>query len=253
MPIYLALGDSIAFGFDPLVAPETDAARGYPTQVAGALSRTLVDASCPGETSSGFIAGTGFDNGCREFRGAHPLHAAYRGTQLDFATDFLGSHPHTSLVSVGIGINDVLRCVRVTDGCSRALAPTLETYRADLNTILRRLRAVYDGELVLVGYYSPDYRSPRLTAAVQRLNAVMAEVARAYRARVADTFTAFAADAGATGGDICAAGLLIRLVHSCDVHPSARGGELLAATVIRTVQAAGPRGSASGTPSYGIG
>jgi lysophospholipase L1-like esterase len=172
---------------------------------------------------------------------------------LDFATGFLGSHPRTDLVTVGIGINDLFRCRRVSAGCTQELGPMLDTYRSDLTVILRGLRAVYGGELVLVGYYSPDYRSPRLTAAVQRLNATMTEVARAYGARVADAFTAFASDARATGGDICTAGLLIRLGESCDVHPSVRGGELLAATVIGTVQTAGPRPPAAGATPYGVG
>src|SRR5215467_1538052 len=62
---YLALGDSIAFGFSPLLDPtNADNFIGYPTPVAAALKKTLTNASCPGETSSHFISLTGSDNHC---------------------------------------------------------------------------------------------------------------------------------------------------------------------------------------------
>jgi lysophospholipase L1-like esterase len=252
LPVYLALGDSIAFGFDPFVDPASARFVGYPAQVATALSRTLVEAGCPGETSAGFVSAVGVDNGCRGYRAAHRLHATYPGTQLDFAVEFLRSHPSTNLVTLGIGINDVLRCTRVTaDACAHELGPTLEAYRADLTTILQGLRAVYDGELVLVDYYSPDYRNSRLTGAIRRLDTAMTEVGRAYRARAADAFAAFADATGAPGGDICAAGLLIPAPHGCDVHPSTRGRDLLAVTVTRTVQAARAREATSRAVPYG--
>jgi lysophospholipase L1-like esterase len=251
-PIYLALGDSIAFGFDPFVdAAVPDAFVGYPARVAAGLSRVMVNASCPGETSAGFVAADGIDNGCRGFRAKYPLHVAYSGTQLAFATEFLRSHPTTNVVSLGIGVNDLLHCIRATaDRCAQELSATLAAYRADLTTILRGLREVYDGELVLVGYYSPDYQNLRLTAAVTRLDAVMTDLARTYQAKVADAFTAFAVSGLGDAGDICGAGLLIRSRHGCDIHPSPAGRDLLAATVIRTVRSAGPGGVKPGTP-YG--
>src|SRR5436305_8956309 len=58
---YLALGDSVPFGFrEATNAPTpdyTDAAnfRGYPELVGSELGLKVVNASCPGETSSSFI------------------------------------------------------------------------------------------------------------------------------------------------------------------------------------------------------
>jgi lysophospholipase L1-like esterase len=237
-PTYLALGDSIAFGYSPLIDPSDDSNFvGYPSAVGAATSRKVVNAACPGETSSGFVSLTGVDNGCRTFRAQHSLHADYDGTQLEFAIEFLRSHPDTNLVTLGIGANDLLHCQRSTaDQCNSELTETLRTYRANLIEILGRLREVYDGKLVLVNYYSVDYRSLKYTGAFDKLNAVMAQVAADRRASVADTFTAFA-NHDPESGNSCAAGLLITMPHRCDIHPTAAGRHLLATTVTRTVRA----------------
>ena len=57
-PDYLALGDSIAFGYRP--APWADYRRAanfaaYPEDLAAALKLNLVNAACPGETSASMI------------------------------------------------------------------------------------------------------------------------------------------------------------------------------------------------------
>ncbi|HEY3605740.1 MAG TPA: GDSL-type esterase/lipase family protein [Sporichthyaceae bacterium] len=250
---YLALGDSITFGYDP-TADHTRAANsvGYPGEVASALSHTLVNASCPGETSASFLASGADDQGCHAFRAAAPLHAHYTGTQLDFATDYLRTHPGTDLVSLGIGINDLYRCNRVsTDRCAGELTATLETYRFDLSTIVRALRAVYAGPLVLVDYYSPNYQDFRMTDAVGRLNAIVAEVARTNQSAVAHTDDVFAGPNPTNARDICAAGLLIKLTHRCDIHPSPSGRTLLAAAVTRAAESAVPARPTLVETSYG--
>jgi lysophospholipase L1-like esterase len=249
---YLALGDSITFGYDPTAAHTRAAdAPGYPTEVASALSHTAVNASCPGETTASFLSPTGADQGCRSFRADYPLHVRYTGTQLSFATEYLRVHPTTDLVSLGIGINDLYHCNRVSaDRCARELTQTLDTYRFNLTTIVRALRAVYAGPLVLVDYYSPDYQDTRMTDAVTRLNAIMAETARTYQAGIARTFGVFAGP-GLRSRDICAAGLLITLPRHCDIHPSVAGRELLAATVARVAGATGPARPEIASASYG--
>ncbi len=87
---YLALGDSVAFGYNPLVfnsnPTDTDAYIGYPE----VLSKHVVNASCSGETSGSLIVGPP-DNGCAGFRSVAPLHVGYTGTQLGFrAAGFRG-------------------------------------------------------------------------------------------------------------------------------------------------------------------
>src|SRR6266568_656406 len=54
---YLALGNSVAFGFNPLLdRSNANNFIGYPTPVAAALKETLTNASCSGATSSHFIS-----------------------------------------------------------------------------------------------------------------------------------------------------------------------------------------------------
>ena len=113
--LYLAIGDSVAFGFNPLLNfANSDNFVGYPEALARRLDLHLTNASCPGETSGGFISFSGTDNGCRGYRfgvsGVHPpfpLHVNYSSTQLDFAVAFLKSHPNTRLVTLDIGANDL--------------------------------------------------------------------------------------------------------------------------------------------------
>src|ERR1035437_10130137 len=69
---YLALGDSISFGYDPTVTAPTPAKyTGYPELVAAALNLSQpgkeVNAACPGETSGSFLTMGALDNGCRPF------------------------------------------------------------------------------------------------------------------------------------------------------------------------------------------
>src|SRR4051812_17361312 len=68
---YLALGDSIAFGYDPSTDHSSDA--GYPELLAQRRGLALSNAACPGEASGGFLSETGDDNGCRENRMKYAL------------------------------------------------------------------------------------------------------------------------------------------------------------------------------------
>src|SRR5215471_6134825 len=97
--VYLALGDSVAFGYSPLVDPsDQHNFSGYPTTVARALKENLTNAACSGETSTHFIdSASPIDNGCAAYRAHFPLHVAYSGSQLAFADSFLQSHPNTQL------------------------------------------------------------------------------------------------------------------------------------------------------------
>lgn len=249
---YLALGDSIPFGYNPLVVPVPPSPTtppvvtdfiGYPELAAPKLKLALTNASCPGQTSTGFIsiADLTQDNGCFVYRfGLHfPLHVAYDSSQLDFALSYLSSNPKTRLVTLTLGGNDLIRCQDTTpDKCAsqEEIVPVLDTYRVNLNTILMAIRHVYSGKLVAVTYYSTDYNDVQITGGLTELNAVTADVIGAYGGTTADGFGAFAAAATPFGGDTCAAGLLIRLsADKCDVHPSPSGAQVLADTLTAAV------------------
>jgi lysophospholipase L1-like esterase len=239
---YLALGDSVPFGFSPLVDPRVASNFvGYPEDAAPMLKLALTNAACPGQTSQSFISG-GPDNGCFTFRGAGlPLHTAYAGTQLDFAVSYLRSHPRTKLVTLTLGANDLLLlpCAQSTPQvCSPTdLAPVLQAYQRNLTSILKAIRKVYHRELVALNYYSTDYRNPVVTGSLVALNAVTTKVTHAFHGTTADGFTAFAKAAAGSGGDTCAAGLLIVLpTGGCNIHPSTVGAQLLASTLVSAVR-----------------
>ncbi len=239
---YLALGDSVAFGTNPLL-DRRNAANfvGYPEVLAAMLGLNLTNASCPGEASGGFISLTGTDNVCRPYRADFPLHVGYSTSQLDFAVAYLQSHPRTRLVTINIGANDLFVLQR---GCAAATDPTAcilnglpglqETLRANLATIYERIlgEAKYRHDLVALTYYVTNYNDPTAVAVIGAINQVVTEVTLAYGGTVADGFGAFAAASAAAGGDACAAGLLMPLPGGgCDIHPSLKGQRVLAEAI----------------------
>jgi len=254
---YLALGDSVVFGYITQAGFEyfnSENFVGYPDYVGAKLRFATTNASCPGEATGGFMSSAGADNGCRPFRAAFPLHAAYRSTQLDFATDVLQAHPNTRLVTIGLGANDIFLLQHM---CAMAPNPTacfnaglpgvLATISANVETILFALRATgFHGVLMVVNYYSLDYSDPVGTAVTGLLNQAITAHARANGALIADVFTAFktAASTAFAGGKPCNAGLLNASPTfsaqnpTCDVHPSQSGQKLLAQTVEQAYRAA---------------
>ena len=254
---YLALGDSVVFGFITQAGfeyAEPDNFIGYPAYVGNALNLDAVNASCPGEATSGFINVTGADNGCHTSYRAHfPLHVPYSGpteSQLSFATDFLSDHRDTKLVTVSAGANDAFI---LQDSCATAvsppaciaagLPPVLGSISANMGTILKALRAThFHGMIVVVNYYSLDYSDAAGTGLTLLLNQAETATASTYGAFVADAFTAFktAPQNISAGGKTCNAGLLNPepgVAGKCDVHPSQTGQQLLASTVEEVYEA----------------
>lgn len=233
---YLALGDSVAFGFNPLVfnsnPTDTDAYIGYPE----VLSKHVVNASCSGETSPSLIAGPP-DNGCAAFRSVAPLHVGYTGTQLAFAVAYIRAHPGTQLVTIDIGANDLFILLRTCNGSSSCFAAgfpvLLSTLASNLTTIYGSLHAAgFRGHLVALTYYLTDYNDQNAKVAIGAINQVVTAVTTAFGGRAADGFAAFKREAMEAGGDSCKAGLLIRLpTGGCDIHPSRLGRMLLARAV----------------------
>jgi lysophospholipase L1-like esterase len=246
---YLALGDSVGFGYITQAGFEygnPDNFIGFPDYVSPALGFTEANASCPGEATTGFISSTGADNGCRPYKANFPLHVSYSGTQLAFATNYLVAHPNTGLVTLQIGANDAFILERNCAGdatCIGAGLPALLTQISNnVDTILRDLKATrFHGVLMVVNYYSLDYSDPSGTALTVALNNAITTHAQADGAVVADAFTAFLHAAAPAGGKTCNAGLLNaspQNQYTCDVHPSQSGQELLAQAVDSAYHAA---------------
>jgi lysophospholipase L1-like esterase len=227
--------------------------------VIGSLQQLLtskkeeVNAACPGETSLSFMMSGVTDYGCNSMgpQGQPPyktwagLHTTYSGTQLSFALSQLSTNKQINLVTLGIGSNDVLLFIRncglTSDppGCiNNGLPGVFSMYAYNLGQILTLIRSTspgagYQGTLVLVGYYSP---SPDLNTIAVTLNSIMKSMSAQFHTIFADGFTAFETAAAPFGGEVCKAGLLIRLSPTtCDIHPTPIGQDLLAATVLASI------------------
>ena len=246
---YLALGDSVSFGYIADARFEYQNPHnfiGFPDYVGQDLGMTPTNASCPGETTAGFISATGADNGCRPYKSFFPLHTSYSGTQLDFATAFLNAHPNTKLITIELGANDLFILQRTCNGAPACIAAGLPgllgTIGANMDRIYRALQAAhFNGRLVVVNYYSLDYADAAGTAVTVALNNAVTSHAAADGAIVADAFTAFKNAAAAAGGHTCLAGLLNTTSGdqtTCDVHPSQSGQQLLAQSVVDAVNGA---------------
>jgi lysophospholipase L1-like esterase len=250
---YLALGDSVAFGYRPPQVTPTSAYLNaanfgsYAEDLAGLDGLQLANASCPGETTGSMITAGAQSNGCENsitspsgYRTTFPLHVAYTGTQLAYAVDYLRSHPRTGLVTIDIGANDTFVCQQTTpDKCTGTdLAAVFAQISANLTTTYRALRdqAHYRGRLVLLSYYSLSYTDPTQVAGTQALNAALAGPTRHFGGVVADGYTAFAAASAGAGGDPCAAGLLVPLPDgTCNIHPSPYGHAVLAGAIQKVI------------------
>src|SRR5438067_2233501 len=105
---YLALGDSVSFGYqEPQVVPKPDYSkastfRGFPEHLGRAMHLRVFNAACPGESSSSFLNPSAQSYGCENFPGTSfgyrdgfPLHVRYPGSQLSYAISFLRGHPKT--------------------------------------------------------------------------------------------------------------------------------------------------------------
>jgi lysophospholipase L1-like esterase len=251
---YLALGDSVTFGYmESTVVPAPnyqDAASfdAYPEMLGSELHLNVANPACPGETSGSLINASAPSNGCENavgggaaYRTSFPLHASYQGSQLAYATKYLKSHPDTRLVSLMIGANDGFLCQETTaDGCQSELPTVLSTLTKNVHTILSTIRTKdhYNGQLVIVDYYSLNYTVALANSESQSLNTAMAAGAKGFHVRFANSYNSFAAASVHSGNDTCTAGLLTQLGNpmTCGVHPSVAGQTLLASTVANAIK-----------------
>jgi lysophospholipase L1-like esterase len=238
---YLALGDSYAFAYNPVVVaagggPNPANFPGYTDSVAAARDLTLTNAACPGETSGSMISLAAPSNGCPQWRANFPLHTQYSGAQLAFAVSYLRSHHHTDLITLQIGGNDFLLLQAACGGSVSCIVNGLPQAEAQLTANLTtiysaiRVRGHYHGIIVAVPYFAFNYNDAVNVAFVTALDTTVATVALRYHARVADAFGAFYA-ASANSPFLahvpCFAGLQVVLnagpPPTCDIHPSAAG------------------------------
>jgi lysophospholipase L1-like esterase len=167
--VYVALGDSLAAGYQPGGTELRETA--YPALTAGRLAGEgpeleVENLGCSGETTTSLIEG-----GKCDFDEA---------SQLAQAESVLRQRGNdVALVTIDIGGNDLLRCVRggaeVDTSC---VADGVQTVEKNLPTILGRLRSAAgdDVPVLVLGYYNPWLAAKALDQPVKGLD----DAARAY-------------------------------------------------------------------------
>jgi len=250
---YLSLGDSLAQGVQPVPPPDgpsTPTDQGYPDQLYRTLraanpSLRLVKMGCPGESTSTMVNGGGL--------------CATRyttGDQLADAVRFLqANRGHVAYVTINIGSNDVLGCVRPTGIDATCTLGEIRMVRTNLDTIVRTLRGSLDRRGVRAAgmtYYDPLLASwpANRSLATQSviftdlLNAVEAATYLHHGFRVAPVAFAYRTNnfsipqGSAVPINVAR---ICRLTWMCtssppNIHPKKQGYRLIATTFARTLR-----------------
>jgi lysophospholipase L1-like esterase len=229
---YLALGDSLAFGFQP----NGDFTHGYVPQLAATRpDLTLVNLGCPGETSTTFVTG----GRCPYPNGA---------SQLATAVAFLRAHPgKVRVITIDIGGNDVDHCVTSTGIDQACFNQGLLDIAINLSVAVARLRhAAPYAESVGMTYYDTVLAAWLTGAAgqalakqsltfVHELNGLLNLIFRVGRFRVADVAAAFSTD----DFTLTPSGLPLNVARICqwtwmcvrrDIHANTTGYGVIAQT-----------------------
>ena len=233
---YLALGDSIAYGFQrskydaglPASAFDT----GYVDRFAARLrliqpGLRVVNYSCPGESTRSFTAEPCGSLSLEQF------HDAYTGTQLDAAVAFLRTHPgEVSPITLTLWGNDVRLFIADCNGDLACVQNGAFTFLRDFSDrlayILGALReAAPDAEIIVTGGWDTfldvlEFADPLF----QLLNASIAQKATAQRVRFADPFPIFNPQ-GDLAREIRTICTLTLLCMEDDSHPSDAGYRVL--------------------------
>ena len=218
---YLALGDSLAFGYQP----DFDFFQGYVDDYFTSLKKhgvkQLVNLGCFAESSSTFINGK-----CPVWYLRKQL---YPGSQLEAALNFLHSHSgQVSPVTLDIGANDLQRDVK-TSNCTISSNFDTDLTRLDKDLtgiILPQLKKAMTvngkltGDIVLMNYYDP-YQNicPKQVSYIQKFNEHLAEDVRGFGV-ISDVFSAFGGSK-TPNPNICSYTWMCSIFH--DIHATNKG------------------------------
>lgn len=226
---YLALGDSLATGFE--VA--NDGQPGYPAVLLETLhtispTLTLENLGRNGETTTSMITSTGSIS-----------------SQLDLALQFIqqerAAGRRVGLVTLGIGGNDALSMYPQPFGSGADGEAVLDVFEANFNFIVAHLLealtvdGVREGDLLIINYYNAYPNKPSLPDGEKladiwtpRFNAVISDTATAYNIPLANVAQAFAGNEAAFTYVQPACNLMNPIVFLCDYHPRPAGHAAIA-------------------------
>lgn len=229
---YVALGDSLAAGYQPGAGDDKDG--GYVGRVltaeqAIAPKTKLVNLACSGETSTTLVNG-----GRCEYE---------LGSQLAEAVDFLSAHKFTTrLVTVTIGANDVTPCLSAPDR-NACVTQRLQALAGNLQQTLSKVHAAApDAQIVVTNYYNPYlalwFSDPTLAAITTQLQVALNNTIAAVTApygTTADVATAFQSfTTTPVNGVPTNVGVICSLTWMCarsDIHANDAGYAVIGQTV----------------------
>jgi lysophospholipase L1-like esterase len=190
---YLALGDSMAYGFQPTKAKPgarpSDFDTGYVDLFAARLRKLspkiqVVNYGCPGESTVTFARG-----GCPALADGVKLHDAFRGSQLKAAQSFLRAHPgKVSPITMTLWGAELVPLSARGKRAPSAIA----SFATRFNSILRQLRAAApNAEIIVTGAWNPEAdRLAQMEPLYRSVDAAIRHGAAASRVRVANMFVA---------------------------------------------------------------
>ncbi len=251
---YLALGDSLAYGFQP----NDDHTHGYVDDLFTTLhSQGVTDHTnlgCPRETTSTFIAGG---------KCSYPSQS-----QLATALAYLQHQPagQATLVTLDIGANDVLDDMTINLQ-NKTCVVDVNKFKTDLQTLDKNLTktilpqlhaALIDqngqitGILALLNYYDPFQNvCPNTLPLIQTLNTHLASDVKGLGTLV-DIFGAF-------GGTTTPNPNLCNYTWTCsapplgpDIHPTTTGYQVMAHAIEGSSQASQDQGSSQASQDQGL-
>jgi len=238
--IYLALGDSLAFGFQP----NNDFTHGYADDffhdLQGHGVTQYVNLACSGETTATLILG-----GCPTAL-VIPRKFPYLGSQLQAAVDFLSAHRgQVSPVTLDIGVNEFLETLTVNGfNCSVNTTTTQQILaQVDFNlthvilpalTNAMSVNGQVTGDLFLLNYYNPfANQCPNFAPFLQEFNQHLAADASGF-ATLVDVFTPFG---GSTNPNplVCTyTWMCHNLIFALGIHANSTGYQVMADAIKQT-------------------
>ena len=240
---YLALGDSMAYGYQPTKdrknPPPSVFNTGYvdvfATQLRGiAPGIQVVNYGCPGESLVTFTKG-----GCEWLAEGGRLHNPFSGSQLGAALAFLRAHPgQVSPITITLWGNDIGVLEEACKGrvrCVRKHAPrAVAKLGSRLRSILVQLRAAApQAEIIATGAWNFEVgRLARVAFLYRSIDKRIKRSATRAGARVADMRQVFNPGGGfaKTRKRVCA------LTYVCslgDVHPKDAGYRAMAEAFLK--------------------
>lgn len=226
---YLALGDSLAFGFQPDLNFDDGYADDFYSNLKSHGVHSLANMACPGETSVTFLNG----NCPYPYLRKYP----YLGSQMNAAVDYIHDYPgQVSPVTLDIGANDVdgdinpNTCVINQQGFESDLARLDNNLTQVILPALKHALTIngqMTGDIVMMNYYDP-YQNicPNTVPDVEEVNTHLAADASGF-GTIVDVFTAFGGP-NVPNHNICSYTWMCSIFT--DIHATTKGYRVIANT-----------------------